>query len=67
MVQGPPGILWNSEKEEMSCYGSITIAAHFLQYGFFCIAYLKNGGKSQKPYKINASLHSPPFSFLKHI
>ena len=26
---------------EVSCYGSITIAAHFLQYGFFCIAYKK--------------------------
>ncbi len=23
----------------MICYGSITIADHFLQYGFFCIAY----------------------------
>ena len=25
----------------MICYGSITIADHFLQYGFFCIAYGK--------------------------
>ena len=24
----------------MICYGSITIADHFLQYGFFCIAYI---------------------------
>lgn len=23
----------------MICYGSITIADHILQYGFFCIAY----------------------------
>lgn len=48
MVQGPPGILWNSEKEEMSCYGSITIAAHFLQYGFFCIAYSLVGSASMR-------------------
>ena len=40
VVQRTTGILQDSEKEEMSCYGSSTMTAHFLQYGFFWIAYL---------------------------
>ena len=35
VVQRTTGILQDSEKEEMSCYGSSTMTAHFLQYGFF--------------------------------